>query len=180
VLLLLCELAKAFDGPSSIPSAKIRNGELVDEQNGFAVRIDSTYSWTVQTFDSGYVTKYRGVDNATGTIYFISVDVKRYPEVDQENAQKYFAGVQSGLAKTGWTIKRSSPKPSELPRKSSFQAVNYATHASGRNTTFIEHFTSPDRLFSISAAIPAGQEQENFQVLLRSFRILHADSGLGY
>ncbi|MFL6656728.1 MAG: hypothetical protein ACJ8GW_01550 [Massilia sp.] len=176
MFLLLCVFlvgaAKADDGPASIPPEQIRGGELVDASNGFAVGFNPSYDWTMHQSGSGYVTRYQGIDSQTGIIYFISIDTRRYPELDKANAEKYQAGMRSGLAASGWNIKRFSLEPSNLPRDNSYLAMNVATHSSGKEATFIEHFTSTGRLYSISAAIPVGQGKEQYQLLLRSFRFL--------
>ena len=180
LLILLCAFFMSgamAEGPVAVPPSPSMfvKGELVDIENGFALKADSKIAWTVSKIDSGDWIRYVGLEKSSGNQYFVSVFGKNLPEANHERAQSYHEGIKNGLAHSGWTVTYSSLEPSVVPRKKSFRTVDHAVFTNGNKAIFLRHFTSTGRLYDISAAIPEGGDEAGFQSLLQSFRFIAVD-----
>lgn len=152
----------------------VRDGELVDKDYGFAVKINPTFVWTAQQLDDRYVNIYKGIDSATGNQYFISVDLKRYPEMNRNHAEEYFQGKRTGMERTGWQVQQVALTSSDLPLANSYRHTMRAAHLNGKKALFVSHISTQGRLFTITAGLADERGEIEVQAMLRSFRVLPA------
>ena len=155
---------------SSIP---LRNGELVDNQNGFAIRLDQPkMAWSIDARSAPDFVKYIGIDKERRIVYIVFVDRRRYTEATAESAQRYANGIKTGLQKGGWKVERSGVSPADIPRARSYRFVNDAINSNGVKATFVEYMTSPEKLYSVGAVLPAGTDETELTQWVRTFRLL--------
>ena len=157
---------------SSLPASLLVGGELVDVANGFKINIKQTgMEWQVGGLGPPF-TKYVGINRSTRLIYTVFVDGRLYAEETQQRAADYATGLKVGLTKQGWTVGGTSYSSSDIPRKRSFRFVNEAVLPNGVQATFIEYVTSPGKLYTIGAVLPAGVSEADFKIFVKSFRLI--------
>lgn len=152
----------------------VRGGELVDKDYGFAVKINPAFVWTAHQLDDRYVNIYKGIDSATGTQYFINVDLKLYPKMTRKHAEEYFAGKKTGVERAGWQVHQVTLTASDLPLANSYRHTMRATHLNGKKSLFVSHVSTQGRLFTITAGLSDERGEIELQAMLRSFRVIPA------
>lgn len=174
LLLGCCALAQAQgNNMAAVPAALIQGGELVDVQNGFAIRVDQPgMMWSIANGIPSYTTKYVGINKERRLIFTVFVDRRSYAEQTVEWANKYADGLREGLLQGGWSIQKSDVSRARIPREISFFFSNEATHSNGARATFVEYMTSPNNLYSIGAVLPGGEGREALEAFVKTFRLL--------
>ena len=152
----------------------VQGGKLVDKDYGFSVKINPAFIWTAQQLDDRYVNIYKGTDSATGNQYFISVDLKRYPEMNKKHAEEYFGGKKTGVESAGWQVHQVTLSSSDLPLANSYRHTMRATHPNGKKSLFVSHVSTQGRLFTVTAILFDERGEIELQAMLRSFRALPA------
>ena len=154
-----------------IPASLVHDGELVDVEDGFAIRVDQPdVTWSVVN-PRTYAVSYIGVDRKNRTVYTVFVDRRRYGEMQAGNADEYLAGTIAGDRGRGWTIASSTVSPASAPRRNSY-CVRIEGTLANVAVSSIDYVTSPAKLYSVSVTLPKGGDEQVFRSILASFRLL--------
>lgn len=153
-------------------SKLVKGDRLEDRRSGFSVRLTPTQTaWTVDEALRSYFTKYVGINQQRRGVYSIFVDRRRYSEQTPASAARYQKGMLEGYVQGGWTVTSSTIAPSDVPRPGSFRFVTKATHKNGAAATFVEHVTSPDNLYALSAVLPDDADEREFLKFAQTFQV---------